>query len=115
MVALINPVKRIPFKEPYITLREAGEDEGFPGDPPGLRCFENPGTSQFPQSFSLVLSRGWGHLGVGNGGMDPYSSPYKIIPNISPQHPCPHSLLSTREFFLELGNLPCFWYHYSIL
>ena len=33
---------------------------------------------------------------VGNGGMDPYSSPY-ITPNNSPPNPIPHSLLSTRE------------------
>ena len=32
----------------------------------------------------------------GNGGMDPYSSPY-IMPNNSPHSPFPHSLLSTRE------------------
>ena len=32
----------------------------------------------------------------GNGGMDPYSSPY-IIPNHSPNNPFPHSLLSTRQ------------------
>ena len=52
---------------------------------------------------------------VGNGGMDPYSSPDIIpkmgewipivvqiewdrIPNNSPNNPFPHSLLSTREF-----------------
>ena len=35
---------------------------------------------------------------VGNGGMDPYSSPY-IIPNSSPHNPFPHSLLSAKEFF----------------
>ena len=33
---------------------------------------------------------------VGNGGMDPYSSPYIIIPNNSPHNPFPHSLESTR-------------------
>ena len=32
---------------------------------------------------------------VGNGGMDPYSSPY-IIPNSSPHNPFP---LSAKEFF----------------
>ena len=37
----------------------------------------------------------------GNGGMDPYSSPY-IIPNKNPYSPFPHSLLSTREV-LELS------------
>ena len=47
---------------------------------------------------------------VGNGGMDPYSSPY-IIPNNSPHIPFPHSLLSTRElrvwkfFVLEFKGL----------
>ena len=33
---------------------------------------------------------------VGNGGMDPYSSPY-IIPKYSPHNPFPHSLLRTRQ------------------
>ena len=33
---------------------------------------------------------------VGNGGMDPYSSPY-IIPNNSLHNPFPHSLLRTRQ------------------
>ena len=33
---------------------------------------------------------------VGNGGMDPYSSPY-ILPKNSPHNPFPHSLLSTRQ------------------
>ena len=33
---------------------------------------------------------------VGNGGMDPCSSPY-TIPNNSPQYPFPHSLARTRE------------------
>ena len=32
----------------------------------------------------------------GNGGMDPYSSPY-IIPKNNPYVPFPHSLLSTKE------------------
>ena len=32
----------------------------------------------------------------GNGGMDPYSSPY-MIPNYNPYNPFPHALLSTRE------------------
>ena len=32
---------------------------------------------------------------LGNGGMDPYSSPY-IIPNNSPHNPFPHSLRRTR-------------------
>ena len=34
---------------------------------------------------------------VGNGGMDPCSSPYIIIPSNRPQHPFPHSLLRTRQ------------------
>ena len=33
---------------------------------------------------------------VGNGGMDPYSSPY-ISPNNSPHNPFPQSLLRTRQ------------------
>ena len=33
---------------------------------------------------------------VGNGGMDPYSSPH-IIPNNSPQNPFPHSRRRTRQ------------------
>ena len=33
---------------------------------------------------------------VGNGGMDPFSSPYRI-PNNSPPHPFPHSPLRTRQ------------------
>ena len=33
---------------------------------------------------------------VGNGGIDPYSSPY-IIPSNSLHNPFPHSLLSTRQ------------------
>ena len=45
---------------------------------------------------------------VGNGGMDPYSSPY-IIPNYSPKNPSPQSLLSTRELISILslcGSVP---------
>ena len=34
---------------------------------------------------------------AGNGGVDPYTSPY-IIPNNSPHNPFPHSLLSTRKY-----------------
>ena len=33
---------------------------------------------------------------VGNGGLDPYSSPY-IIPNNSLHNPFPHSLLRTGQ------------------
>ena len=46
------------------------------------------------ESISKVNSFVW--LLVGNGEMDPYSSPY-IIPHNSPHHPFLHSLLSTRE------------------
>ena len=44
---------------------------------------------------------------VGNGGMDPCSSPY-IIPNNSPHNPFPHSLLRTRQlksFDIGLGGV----------
>ena len=40
---------------------------------------------------------------VGNGGMDPYSSPY-TIPNNCPHNPFPHFLLSTREFWIIKGQ-----------
>ena len=39
---------------------------------------------------------------VGNGGMDPYSSPY-VITNIGPQYPFPHSLLRTRQLLRTLN------------
>ena len=38
----------------------------------------------------------------GNGGMDPYRSPY-ITPSSNPYNPFPNSLLSTREFLAFLG------------
>ena len=42
---------------------------------------------------------------VGNGGMDPHSSPY-MIPKNSPPNPFPHSLLRTRQYGLRFWETP---------
>ena len=50
---------------------------------------------------------------VGNGGMDPYSSPY-IIPIDNPKDPFPHSLLSIREKCLLVLHASSFTLGFSL-
>ena len=59
----------------------------------GVECFRCPGVVEAHFEFARCLTV-W--FLVGNGGMDPYSSPY-IIPNNSLHNPFPHSPLRTRQ------------------